>query len=283
MLFSLLKLLIMKKILFFCDANNFPVGAFKFVKTLNLSEPILLTGAFFHSINYDVLSPVPLAISPDTVIAFTDADLKGVAKSIDQFKERCLLAGIEYRVHEESDVFKFKDAVKESRFADLIVMSEELFCSHIDKKQPNHYMHNVLHKAECPVVLIPEDYNAITRIAIAYDGSGESMFAIKKFCDLLPGYTKLPVDIFYWVNKTDDEIPDLTYLEEFVGRHFTNADFREVFFDPSEYISQWIKGKQDTMLVCGAYSRSTLSTLIKKSFVEEIITSHAVPVFVAHS
>jgi hypothetical protein len=273
----------MKKILFFCDADNFSTGAFKFVKALNLSEPILLTGAFFHSINYDVLSPAPLAISPNTVIAFTDADIKAVAQSIRQFQERCAAAGIEYRLHEESDVFKFEDAIKESRFADFIVMSEELFCSHIDKKQPNHYMHRVLHSVECPVVLIPENYTTIANIVIAYDGTRESMFAIKKFCDLLPAYTKLPVDIFYWVNKTDDEIPDLAYVEEFVGRHFSNANFREAFFDPSEYISQWIEGKKDTLLVCGSYSRSTLSTLVKKSFVKDIIANHAGPVFLAHS
>src|SRR4051794_2027265 len=179
----------MKKIIFVCDVNNFPEGAFKFIKSLNEPEPILLTGAFFHSINFDVLMPAGLALAPDPLLAFTDSDIDAVNKSIEKFERQCQLAGIEFRVHEESDVFKMEDVVRETRFSDAVVISEKLFFRHIDAEQPNSYMKRVLHASECPVMIIPENYNPVTRVTIAYDGKKESMFAIKQFCYLFPQYT----------------------------------------------------------------------------------------------
>src|SRR5205085_2223509 len=139
----------------------------------------------------------------------------------------CQHIGIEYRVHEESECFKLPEAIRETRFADAVVISETLFFSHIESQQPNSYMRDLLHAAECPVIIIPEDYNDITHVTIAYDGEKESVFAIKQFCYLFPHYTQLPTDIVHWVDKTDDEIPDFEYLQEFAARHFSNLNFKE--------------------------------------------------------
>jgi hypothetical protein len=153
----------MKKILFVCDVNNFPEGAFKFTASLNELEPILLTGAFFHSVNFDVLMPAALAIAPKPLLAFTFSDIDEVHRSIEKFERQYQRAGIEYRVHEESDVFKIADVIKETRFSDAVVISETLFFRHIDAEQPNSYMNSVLHASECPVMIIPENYNPVTR------------------------------------------------------------------------------------------------------------------------
>lgn len=273
----------MKKILFVCDVNNFPSGAFKFLESLHEQEPFLLTGAFFHTANFDIVTPTSLVFAPDPILAFTDTDIKAVSSSIKKFEQKCLHIGVEYRVHEESDVFKMEDFVKETRFADAVVMSEELFFRHVDADQRNSFMKQVLRRSECPLLVIPEDYKPVSHVTIAYDGKKESMFAMKQFCYLFPKYTHLPTDIVYWVDKTDDEIPDLEYLEEFAGRHFTDLNFKKLFFDRQKYIADWSRKNRNTVFISGSYKRSGLSTLLKKNFVEDMIKHPSAIIFIAHN
>lgn len=273
----------MKKIVFVCDVDNFSPGVFTFIESLHEKEPFLLTGAFFHSVNFDVSMPTGLAFAPDPLLAFTDNDLAAVNNSIKKFEERCKLNGIEYRVHEESEVFEINDFIKETRFADLVVISQKLFFSHVDDDQPNSYMKQVLHTSECPALIIPENYSPATHVTIAYDGKKESMFAVKQFCYLFPLYTKLPTEMVYWVDKSDDEIPDIEYLEEFAARHFSNLNFKELFFDPKKYIEDWSRRNRNSIFVAGSYKRSWLSTVFKKSFGDNMISHSSTILFIAHT
>jgi hypothetical protein len=273
----------MKKMLFICDVNNFSSGAFTFLEDLYKKNEFLLTGAFFHSVNFDVLMPTGLAFSSDPLIAYSDSDIDAVNKSILRFEQKCQQIGIEYRVHEESECFKLPEAIKETRFSDAMVISEKLFFSHLESEQPNSYMKDLLHASECPVVIIPEDYNNITHVTIAYDGKKESVFAIKQFCYLFPHYTQLPTDIVYWVDKTDDEIPDLEYLQEFAARRFSNLNFKELFFDPKKYIADWSRKNRNTLFISGSYRRSGLSTVLKENFVDNLIKNYSATIFIAHN
>src|SRR3954451_11890621 len=249
----------MKKIVFVCDVDNFSSGVFSFLKTQHENNPFLLTGAFFHSVNLDVSMAADLAFDPDPLLAFTDNDVEAVSDSIKRFEQKCQANGIEYRVHEESDVFKIDEFIKETQFTDLIVISQKLFFSHIEDDQPNSYMKQVLHTSECPVLIIPEDYSPVTQVTLAYDGNRESMFAIKQFCYLFPNYTSLPAEVVYCVDKSDDKIPDLEYLEEFAVRHFSNLNFKELYFDPEKYIDYWSRKNRSSIFVSGSYKRSWLS------------------------
>lgn len=273
----------MKKIVFVCDVNNFSSGVFSFLESLHENEAFLLTGTFFHSVNFDVSMPTGLAFAPDPLLAFTDSDLEAVSDSIKKFEKKCRLNGIEYRVHEESDFFKLDDFVKETRFADLVVISQKLFFSHIEDDQPNSYMKQVLHASECPLLIIPEDYSPVTHLTLAYDGKKESMFAIKQFCYLFPNYTTLPTEVVYWVDKSDDEIPDVEYLEEFAARHFSNLNLKELFFDPKKYINDWSRKNRNSIFVSGSYKRSWLSSVLKKSFVDNMISQSSAIIFIAHN
>src|SRR3954471_11307461 len=80
---------LMKKIVFVCDVDNFSSGVFSFLESLHENEPFLLTGAFFHSVNFDVSMPTGLAFAPDPLLAFTDNDLEAVNRSIKKFEQKC--------------------------------------------------------------------------------------------------------------------------------------------------------------------------------------------------
>lgn len=272
----------MKKFVLISDGKNFSTKTFDFIRSLYEKEPFLLTGAFFHSINYGLLIPSTFATNAGPYLAFTKEEHESYLKGIKDFVTLCTKHNIEHRIHQESDEWNIDDLVKESRFTDLVIVNGELFYSTAEEEQPNHFLRDVLNRAECPVLVVPENAKPIAKISVAYNGKKESMYALKMFCNVFSQLTDLPVDIDYWVEKSDDEMPDLEYLEEFAARHFSNVNFRERFFDPRKYLATWLSDNKDTIFICGSYHRSGLSNWFKKSFAEEIIKNHAATVFIAH-
>ncbi len=273
----------MKKIIFACDGKYFPKGAFEFVKELQQSDPVLLIGAFLHAVNFEEYIPGIFSLYSSPVAAFLEEEKAEHQKNIDVFVELCQRNGIEYRVHEESKNWNINDLVKESRFADLMVMSEELFCSDINVSEPNGFMQQAIHKAECPVMLFPENYQSFRKILIAYDGKKESMFALKQFCSIFPQYSNMETTIVYSKEDMDDTIPDMLYIEEYAGRHFRNLTFEKLHFNGKEYFELWAKENDDSLFISGSYSRSGFSIAFNKSFVSDIIHEHRIPLFIAHT
>jgi len=272
----------MKKFVFISDGNALSTTTFNFIHWLHEQEAFLLTGAFFNDINYGLLIPSAFASSADPYLEVTRGEKEKFEATIHRFETLCTKHHIEHRIHRESEHWDKNDLVKESRFTDLIIVSGQHFFA-TPPNNSNHLLSEVLSSAECPVLVVPDEAKPIKKVAFGYDGNKDSMYALKMFCNVFPTLTALPVDIDYFVSKTDDEIPDLDYLEEFVGRHFTNANFRERYFDPRTYLSTWLKGHNDTMYICGSYHRSALSNMFKKSFAEDIIKEHAATVFIAHT
>ncbi len=272
----------MKKILLACDTDNFPIGAFNFLEHMHQHRPFLLTGVFLHAPVEDLFFPPAISIdNPDLETA--KADVTAVQHSIQLFSDRSIRSGMEFRIHEESAEYTVNELVRESRFADLLVLSEELFFVGVDKHQPNYYMKQVMRKAECPVLTVSEKFKTLSRIALTYDGSKESMYAIKHFSYLFPELTSLPTDVLYWVEDTEDEPPDMTYIEEYAARHFSNLRFLNKFFDKNTYLGTWAETKTDTLLVCGSYGRSGILKAFKKNFAEDLIEHPGPALFISHS
>jgi hypothetical protein len=147
---KILKKKIMKKILFLCDGDNFPKGAFQFIKQMNLTERVFIKGIFF--------------------VKFKEEEKRLVMGSKQQFADQCENSRIQYHILEKNQGWDKQIFTIESRFADLVVISEELFCSDLLNEQPNFFMQEALHEAECPVLVVPEKFERPDRIAIAYDG-----------------------------------------------------------------------------------------------------------------
>ena len=100
----------MKKIVFVCDGNNFSNEAFQFVKSLYESEPFLLAGAFFHSLNYGLLIPNTFAPGADPYLSFTEEENETFHEGIEQFKNLLTFLAFSFRVllsHYQSNPPKF--------------------------------------------------------------------------------------------------------------------------------------------------------------------------------
>lgn len=276
-----LKVEFMKKIILACEGGKIPDGAFEFAKLLRRQDDLLLTGVFLRVINFDLLIPASFAMSVAPAIEVLKEEEAEVKKMVSQFKESCERNGIEFTIHEGKESWNLDEFTKETRFADLVLMSEELFYSDIDNNEPNGYLQGAIHRSECPIMLLPESFEPFTKIVIAYDGKKDTMFALRQFCNLFPEYKDMDTQLVYVKENGDDTIPDMSYIEEYAGRHFSNLSFEKLSFDKGLFTT-WASELKNALVITGAYGRSALSLLFKKSFSKDIIQRHRNPLFIAH-
>ncbi|MBZ4191607.1 universal stress protein [Niabella beijingensis] len=213
----------MKKILFVCDGDNYSHEAFEFIKQIQQYEPLLVKGIFFSTVEISELIYASYALENNNELR--DAE-KGIpSQVIERFVNQCKTNNIQHIVKEEMGTSWNKVFWrKETRFADLMIISQKMLCNNIDAQQPNEYMLELLRWADCPVLSVPEKATNFEQIIGAYDGSQESTHALTAFCKTFPQYSNLPANFVYVKNEESDKIPDLELLEEYVNAHFKNAE-----------------------------------------------------------
>lgn len=273
----------MKRILFVATGEKFPHGAFNFLRRLVEEEPVCLTGLFFCPLDYELIasaSYVPIA-DPYLKVREHERDLVNKNKAL--FASECQALHIKQHTHENDERWDKTLFAKESRFSDLVVLSGELFCEDGGTRQPNMFLQEALHTSECPVMVVPEEYKPVQHLIIAYDGSKDSLYSIKQFCYLFPQYTDLPTEIVFVKDEPSEEMPDLENLKQFTRLHFSSMGFSKLHFRAANYFATWIGEKSSVMLITGSFGRNAFSYMTKRSFAEQIIADHGMPVFIAHT
>jgi hypothetical protein len=272
----------MKKILLLCDGDNFPSGAVRFIRNMREQGPLYVKGLFINPV--DVLEMMPVGFIPVTgpYMQIKEEEKLMVQKSREKFIKAFENVGIKYEIHPYAGEWDHDLFVKESRFADLVVISEELFCANGFESQPNFYMIEALRASECPVIVVPENFKSIEHLAFAYDGGKECMHAIKQFVYLFPEYTDLPTEFVHIKEDKSVEIPEKELLAEYTFSHFEAQYTSRLHFDPKKYLTLWLGNKKNVFLVSGSFSRSIVSNTFRKSFVDHVIAEHTCPLFIAH-
>ncbi len=271
----------MKKVIIAFDGEHFSEGAFRFVNRLNECHELLATGVFLPIVDYaELLYSLGTISGPMYVTDIIEDDGKIIEETVANFELLCKTNGIKYKVHRDLDGHVITELKDETRFADLLVLSSELFYRNLGVAEQQEYLVNALHKAECPVVLVPEEYKLPQSIILSYDGSQASIFAIKQFAYLLPELTSLKTILVY--AHAGKDVPNMNFIKELVSCHFPNISYYHLDADPRPYFETWFVENKNPILVAGAYGRSLLSELIRKSFINDVIKDHKFPVFIAH-
>lgn len=273
----------MKKIIIAFDGASYSPGAFELGMRLNELEPVLLTGVFLPQLDLPDLAEFSYANMGAGYVPMLEAySREAVEKTVDQFENDCIRNGIEYRVHRESLDFSMAALQKETRYADLLILGNESFYANLGTDKPNDYLLETLHNAECPVLITPEKFRFPESIVLTFDGSEDSVYAIKQFAALLPHLCSLKTILLYGTDSKNPQLPDADYIKELSARHFPDLTIELLEADPARYFDTWIHDIKAPLLVCGAYGRSRLSLYFSKSFVADVIRDHAVPIFITH-
>lgn len=271
----------MKKVLLALDADHFSKGALEFAGRLNEIQPLLLVGAFLPKMDFSPSWNSALltgSVFEPTLESYSD---ELVDENIAAFEKECVRMHIEYRVHKAAYDSLLEDLKRETRFADLLILGSEKFYENLGTETPNEYLKMALHTAECPVLLVPEHAYLPENIVLAYDGSAQSAYAIKSFCYLMQDLFPKAI-LVYATGKESKEIPEIQLVEELVARHFTDITIHKLEGSPKKYFDTWMADIEKPLLVCGSFARSPISELFRKSFAEEVISEHGIPVFIAH-
>jgi nucleotide-binding universal stress UspA family protein len=273
----------MKKIILAFDGANFSEGAFNFALRINEMSPILLTGVFLPQIDYSALWGYSAAAVAGTVIPLVEEEeAETVVQNIERFKSLCQLNNIEYRVHKDFTDFALPGLKLETRFSDLLVLGSESFYEYLGVNEPNAYLKDAIHNAECPVLVVPEQFDFPENNILAYDGSESSVYAIKQFAYLFPEFTGNKTVLLYaGVDDNEGTFPEEHNIEELCSRHFTDLTLFKLGVDPKKYFAVWSSERKGSIVVCGSFGRSSVSMLFKKSFVSAVIRDHKLPVFIA--
>jgi hypothetical protein len=273
----------MKKILLIFDGDHFSEGAFEFARRLNETERILVTGAFLPQVDYANLWSYADGTAAPLFIPLAEPEFsEAVAGNIERFKKECEKNDINYRVHKDFFDFAIPGAKKESRFADLAILGSEIFYENVGGSDLNEYLKVALHELECPALVVPEHFDYPQSNIIAFDASASSVYAMKQFAYLFPSFCNNKTLLVYVSEDLDPSFPDEANIMELAARHFSDLTLFKLDINPRKYFATWIKDKKSAMLVTGAYGRSAISQLFRKSFVSNVIREHKLPVFIAH-
>ena len=274
---------IMKKILIAFDGTQFSEGAFEFARALNQLRPVLLTGVFMPQVSYANLWSYSGAMAgPLYVPMIEEEEGDLLQKNIEHFQSLCIKNDIVFRVHRDFNDFALPELKRETRFADLLLISSEKFFENMIGGNAIDYMRDAIHNVECPVVVIPEKFSFPKRNVIAYDGTASSVYAMKQFSYLFPELCSNETLLVYSKDREGNDLPDEIYVEELATQHFRDLSLLKMKLNPKKFFNDWVKGEESPILITGAMGRSSISEMFRKSFITDVIVDHQLPVFIAH-
>jgi len=274
----------MKRVLLTFSDNHFSMAALNFVCAMNRMEPVCLTGIFLSRFDFsDLLNmastdvPDGDTISPAEIPASVQTN-----RNIVLFECYCRKNHINFRSHTEYVNASLEELKMQSRFADLLVVSSEQFYKHAGEASENFYLNYVLHELECPLVIVPEKPCSPETNILAYDGSASSVFAIRQFAALFPGWTSHPTIVFHSVKTGADEWPKEAEIRELIATYFSNTTWQLLVLPPNDGMNTWLAGHGNGIIVSGSYGRSGVSMLFRKSYTTEPVNDFQLPIFITH-
>ena len=273
----------MKKVLIAFDGTNSPSGAFEFARQMHRVSPILLVGIFLPQVNLASVWSYANAMSGPAMIPLIEEEQAvQIQKNIKGFEKKCKDHHIACRVHKDYFGLSVAELPKETRFADLVLVGGEKSESTLVESEHMNYIKDLLKNTECPVVVVPEDFKQTGFNILAYDGSSSSVFAIKQFTYLFPELCNRGTLLVYLRTDHSNPMPKKDYITEYATQQFPDLTIQCLEVRRHKFLTEWLDGKPDAMLVCGACGRSFVSEMVKQSFVSEVIQARKHPLFIAH-
>jgi len=272
----------MKKIILPLEGTAYHRDLLEFSAALNGCARIQLTAAFVPEADYAHLWDISRGVGDTVFVPPADNSDELVARNSARVKRYCQEHDIVCRVHEDRFDFALGAIRRETRFADLLMLSSAHFFEAVDKHQPNAYMKEILHDAECPVLLMPVEPKLPGEIILTYDGSASSAYAIRQFAYLFPEFNRLRTTVVC-INEDETKcMPDEPFVRELCEQHFKNLRMLKLQMRTTQFYDTWVGMMKDPWLVAGAFGRTDWSRLLRHSFINRLITNHNVPLFVAH-
>jgi hypothetical protein len=245
-----------------------------------------LTGVFIDN-SFTEYIPTAAIDAPSYFNASSDITTRTVTTDLDHatrlFIDECKRQNINADIYTDKGD-PIKEAIYESRFADMLIVDPDMnFYEDDEVSLPSHFVKEILANAECPVILSPNKFEETEEIVFCYDGSASSVFAIKQFTYLLPQYASKKV-VLLEVNRNGKEEFNESHrkMMSWLRAHYTGVYFHLLKGEAKDELFTYFFLKRKKFIVMGAYGRSVLSNIFRKSNADTLIRMVDLPLFITH-
>lgn len=245
-----------------------------------------LTGVFLEDTTYHSFKLVDISdedVGYEQNLAYRmEVDKADRSYAVRLFNEACLEAGVPAIVHRHTDI-PIRDLLRETLFSDLLIIQNNETFRHYSEAAPTNFIVQLLESSECSVLLVPNYFRVPERIVFLYDGTPQSVFAIKHFTYLL-GRLKLPIQVLSDVSyKEEKELPKRPLFLEWLQHHYNRFDYKVLQGKAEEEIVDELKSElKHCIVVMGAYGRGFISRVIHSSLADIVVKKLNLPIFVSH-
>jgi nucleotide-binding universal stress UspA family protein len=269
----------MKKILLLFNGVHSPERVLTNAIAIARLEGASLQGIFINRLKipqeYGYLFPNDLVLVGSDYTPETEApdSRRLVEANMQLFKDECEVSGIPCQVsfYTETSV---ELLVQQSAYADLIITDTQT-------QFDDYALSDVLAGAHCPVCLVTTNAGQIDRVILAYDGSLNSMYAIKQFAYLFPKYASIPT--YLLSIQEGSELKQEGDLNSWLRLHFRELKTEMLHGKAKDALDSFIgPGTQNTLVVMGAFGRNALSRWIRESLAEIIIKETQASLLITH-
>ena len=276
----------MRKILAAFDGTKYSEGASKYAIELAKASNSLLVGVFIQDMRYVNYTYAYAWDQPfidfGTVEQSQQEDVEKIKLNTSLFKQACDAKSIRYKVHLDKGV-PLQELLKESAFADLIVIDSHTGFFSLGDEAPNTFIKDLLIDSHCPVLIVPHEYSFFDNVVLCYDGSPSSVHATKMFSYLFPELNELPTTIVSVNDKSSNHLTEGWNYKDLISVHYKNADYEVLNGKPEEELLKYLKTRSaNSIVVMGAYGRNALSRLFHQSVSNKVIKELNMPVFITH-
>ena len=271
----------MKKVLLIFNGINSPENVLSFIKKNLKTEGVQFHGIFIRKLQRDQPYNYPFpndlsATAVDYSIETEEAEsYRLIHIYINLFEGECRANNMEFK----TDFFietPLEHLIANSGFVDLIISDRktEFDDDSIDK---------LLVKAHCPVLLVGTAEVPLTQAVLTYDGSANSMHAIRQYKYLFPELASLQTHL---LSVVDEDVrqneKENTQLNDWLAQHFKNFTINIRYGHPELEMVDFINRSGNSIVVMGAFGRSSLSRWLQSSHAEKILSDTKATVFTTH-
>jgi len=278
----------MKKIIAALDGLKFSESTKEYSIDIAKQSNSRLVGVFLDDITYHSYKLYELVSEnkglESKIKQLEENDKKTREASVKEFEAACHKAAINFSLHHDRSI-ALRELLHESIYADLLIIDSKETLTHYEEKIPTRFTRDLLTDAQCPVLVVPQNYEPIKNIVLLYDGEPSSVHAIKMFSYLLEPLQHLPTEVITVKGmKKDMHVPDNKIMKEFMKLHYPKATFTVLNgFAEIEILDHLKKQYENSLIVLGAYRRGMVSRWFRESMADVLMEELKNPLFIAHN
>ena len=205
-----------------------------------------------------------------------------VAQLLEHYTQRCTEAGVTYQVRQEVGS-PAECLLLDAQEYDLMLLGQQTFFHFETQDKPDDTLSVVVKQSPCPVIAVPAALPEGRAVVVAYDGSAHATRALHMF-------QALGLSMAYDVHVVCVDAQQqraacwAEHAVAFLHGHHIVAQTHVVVTSesPAHVLLEHVHQLQASLLVMGAYGRSTLREFLGHSVTHTLLQESPVPLFLYH-